>query len=96
MRPTFGHLAGRRGYIGCMRGDDEPVEDLIRPEDFLPQRPMPGDARRMGLDRNTEEGALVALASSLDPAKLSHRIVAWLLLVALVAPLLLSVWRQVL
>jgi hypothetical protein len=73
-------------------GDDEPVE-LIRPEDFLAPDGIPVDARLMGFDRNTEEGALIALAGSLDPAKLSHKIVAWVLLLAFAVPLLLGLVR---
>jgi len=74
----------------------EPDDDLelIRPEDFLVQQSLPADARRMGLDRNTEEGAMLAMAASLDPAKASHRLVAWVLIVAFVGPLLLGVTRQ--
>jgi hypothetical protein len=72
--------------------DEGPVE-LIAPEDFLGPCGIPGDARRMGLDRNTEEGALIALAGSLDPAKLSHKIVAWVLLVAFAVPLMLGLVR---
>ncbi|HEX6515171.1 MAG TPA: hypothetical protein VF049_06335 [Nocardioidaceae bacterium] len=64
--------------------------DLIRPEDLLPQRPLPADARRMGFDRNTEEGALIALAASLDPAKPSHRLFAWIMLLAIAAPFVLG------
>jgi hypothetical protein len=52
------------------------------------------DARALGLDRNTEEGALVAMAGSLDPARPFHRVVAWILLLAFAAPLLLGVSRQ--
>lgn len=72
--------------------DEEPVE-LIAPEDFLGPCGIPADARRMGLDRNTEEGALIALAGSLDPGKLSHKIVAWVLLLAFAIPLLLGLVR---
>ena len=72
--------------------DDEPME-LIAPEDFLGPNGIPLDARRMGFDRNTEEGALIALAGSLNPAKLSHRIVAWLLLAAFAVPLMLGLTR---
>lgn len=78
----------------CDRGWDDTCEEqpyeLIRPEDFLGPSGIPADARRMGLDRNTEEGALIALAGRLDPAKLSHRVVAWVLLVAFAAPLVLG------
>lgn len=73
--------------------DEEPVE-LIAPEDFLGPSGIPLDARRMGFDRNTEEGAMIALAGSLDPRKLSHRVVAWVLLVAFAVPLLLGVTRS--
>ena len=72
--------------------DAEPVE-LITPEDFLGTDGIPVDARLMGFDRNTEEGALIALAGSLDPAKLSHKVVAWVLLVAFAIPLALGMVR---
>ncbi|HSE08659.1 MAG TPA: hypothetical protein VLB29_08325 [Nocardioidaceae bacterium] len=72
--------------------DDEPVE-LIAPEDFLGSDGLPLDARQMGFDRNTEEGALLALAGSLNPGKLSHRIVAWVLLAGFAVPLLLGLTR---
>lgn len=72
--------------------DDEPVE-LITPEDFLGTDGIPVDARLMGFDRNTEEGALIALAGSLDPAKRSHKVVAWVLLVAFAIPLALGMVR---
>jgi hypothetical protein len=70
-------------------------DDLVRPEDFLAADPIPADARRLGLDRNTEEGALLALAGALDPGKLSHRLVAWVLIIAFVAPLLLAVLHEI-
>jgi hypothetical protein len=44
------------------------------------------DARRVGLDRNTEEGALIAFSGSLRPDKPMHRVVAWVLLVAFGLP----------
>jgi hypothetical protein len=78
------------------RGEDPSDEgevELIGPEDFLGPGGIPADARRMGLDRNTEEGALIALAGSLNPGKLSHRIVAWVLLIAFAVPLLLGLVR---
>ena len=78
---------------GPERWDDEPVE-LIAPEDFLGPDGVPLDARLMGFDRNTEEGAMIALAGSLDPRKLSHRVVAWVLLLAFAVPLLLGVTRS--
>lgn len=75
--------------------EDDPYDgyDLIRPEDFLPGRRLPADARRMGVDQFTgDTGALVALASSLDAAKRSHRLVAWLLLLVVTGPVLLTLW----
>jgi hypothetical protein len=67
--------------------------ELITPEDFLAPNGIPLDARRMGLDRNTQEGALLGLAGSLNPAKLSHRVVAWVLLLAFAFPVLLGITR---
>jgi hypothetical protein len=58
---------------------------------------MPDDARALGLDRNTEEGAWVQLASSLDGRNPLHRATAWLLLFVIVGfPLLLRLlsWLQ--
>lgn len=93
---------GSRSYSGAMREYDEGPDDLmpdpfdegpvelIRPEDFLGHNGIPRDAKRMGFDRNTEEGALIALAGSLNPGKRSHRIVAWILLVTFAVPLMLG------
>jgi hypothetical protein len=78
-----------------MRDFEEPEPEPIRPEDFLAPNPIPFDARRMGLDRNTEEGAMVALAGSLDPAKLSHKLIAWVLLLVVAAPVLLGVLTEI-
>lgn len=47
---------------------------------------IPADARRMGFDRNTEQGALLALTGSLDPSKPGHRVAAWLMLLSIVGP----------
>lgn len=52
---------------------------------------IPSDAQRMGFDRNTEEGALLAMAGSLSSAKPAHKLVAWMLVVAFALPLLLTV-----
>ncbi|HSS67244.1 MAG TPA: hypothetical protein VLK34_01750 [Nocardioidaceae bacterium] len=56
--------------------------------------PIPGDARRMGLDRNTEEGAIVAMVGSLNPAKPMHRFVAWVLLAVFCVPLLITLLNE--
>lgn len=83
------------GDLGPDPWDEAPVE-LIEPEDFLAPTGIPVDARRMGLDRNTQEGALIALAGSLNPGKLSHKIVAWVLLVVFAVPTLLGLLRPLL
>lgn len=53
------------------------------------------DARRLGLDRNTEEGALLAFSSSLRPDKPVHRAVAWVLLAAFCLPVAFAVLHLV-
>lgn len=54
---------------------------------------MPYDARQLGLDRNTEEGAWVQLASSLDGTKVGHRLTAWALLFVIIGfPVLLRIY----
>jgi hypothetical protein len=56
------------------------------------------DARRLGLDRNTEEGALLAFSSALRPNKPTHRVVAWVLLAAFGLPVLFALvhWSEAL
>jgi hypothetical protein len=46
------------------------------------------EARRLGLDRNTEEGALLAFSGALRPGNPVHRLVAWVLLAAFGLPAL--------
>jgi hypothetical protein len=58
------------------------------------RQPIPDDARRMGLDRNTEEGALISMAGSLNPAKPAHRLVAWILLAAFCIPILITLLNE--
>ena len=76
--------------------DDDFDGDLITPEDLLARNPMPADARRMGLDRNTQEGAMIALAGSLDPAKISHRIIAWVLILVFAGPIVFGLVMEIL
>jgi len=55
---------------------------------------MPEDLRRMGLTRNTEEGAWIEFTSMLDPSRPSHVAVAWLILLTLFGiPMLMTVSR---
>ena len=78
--------------------DDDPGNDsdleLVRPEDFLAANPFPLDAQRMGIDRWSDEAGMIAIAASLNPAKVSHKIVAWLMLLAVVVPLVLNLWFE--
>jgi hypothetical protein len=70
-------------------------EDDLRPVTRLhSMQGIPDDARTMGLDRNVTEGAWLAFAGSLRATKPSHRVVAWLMLAAIVLPLLLSLKSQ--
>jgi hypothetical protein len=53
---------------------------------------LPDDLRRMGLTRNTEEGAWIEFASMLDRSRPSHVAVAWLILLMLFGiPLVMTV-----
>ncbi len=77
-----------------MQEHDERPE-LITPEDFLPANPFPPDAQRLGFDRWTGDGGcMIALAANLDPTKVSHKIVAWLMLLAVTVPLLITFWLE--
>jgi hypothetical protein len=72
-------------------GDD--VEPVLH---FHHVEALPEDAVRMGLDRNTQEGAMIGMAGSLNARKLSHRLVAWTILLSLTVPLLLTLLRTLL
>ena len=76
-----------------MAWDDDDIGDedaFVRHLDALgvPHHFGSPDARRLGLDRNTEEGALLAFSSSLRPHNPVHRAVAWVLLAAFGLPAL--------
>ncbi len=73
---------------------DDPA-DLDPVAGFTQHTAMPADAQLMGLDRNTEEGALVAMSASLRPTRLSHRILAWLLLLSFAVPYLVSMLQEI-
>ena len=86
-----------------MQGTDDPghAEDpddsdleLIAPEDFLPRNPFPLDAQRMGIDRWSDDAGMIAIASSLDSRKRSHKIVAWVMLLAVTSWLLIQLWFE--
>jgi hypothetical protein len=67
-------------------------EEFVRHLDSLGvPHDIRGRGRRgVGLDRNTEEGALVAFAASLRPQKIWHRAIAWVLLIAFGFPVVLG------
>ena len=73
---------------------DEHGIELIEPEDFLPGSPFPPDAQRMGVDRWSDDAGMIAIASSLDSRKLSHKIVAWVMLVAVTSWLVAQLWFE--
>ncbi len=75
---------------------DDPTDgvELIRPDDFLPRNPFPQDAQRMGVDRWSEDAGMIAIASSLDSSKRSHKAVAWLMLIAVTAWVLMQLWFE--
>jgi len=78
-------------------GPDDPDEagfEPIEPEDFLPGNPFPTDAQRLGIDRWSDNAGMIAVASSLDPAKRWHKAVAWVMLVAVVVWTLATLWSQ--
>jgi hypothetical protein len=67
-------------------GDDE---DFVRHLQSLNVPDVP-PARRTGLDRNTEEGALLHFSGSLRRTNPRHQVVAWVLLVAFGLPVVMS------
>ena len=73
--------------------DDSGVE-LIEPEDLLPHNPFPPDAQRMGVDRWSDDAGMIAIAASLDPAKVSHKVFAWLMLLAVTFWVLAQLWFE--
>ena len=73
---------------------DERGVELIEPEDFLPGNPFPHDAQRMGIDRWSDDAGMIAIASSLDSRKLSHKIVAWVMLVAVTSWFVAQLWFE--
>lgn len=81
-----------------MQDQDDPDREeleLIRPEDFLARNPFPVDAQRMGIDRWSDDAGMIAIASSLDSRKLSHKIIAWVMLIALTSWLVLTLWFEI-
>ena len=80
------------GDHGAWSGPDGDLEPITA-EDFLGPDGIPPDARWLGLDRNTQEGALIAFAGSLDASKPLHKAVAWVLLLAFAVPTALGIAR---
>lgn len=64
--------------------EDDDLEPLWRPPG------LPEEHARLGLTRNTVEGAWLELAANLDPRRPFHLAVAWLALAIFVVPVLLT------
>lgn len=80
-----------RMYDGPRYGEDEFDDDELQPIRHLhSMQGIPVDAREMGLDRNVPEGAWLSFAGQLNASKPSHRLVAWVLLAAIVLTFLLT------
>ena len=80
-----------------MQEHDEPDDaglELIEPEDLLARNPFPPDAQRLGIDRWSDDAGIIAIAASLDSTKLSHKIIAWVMLLAVTSWLVLSLWLE--
>jgi hypothetical protein len=73
---------------------DSAGTELIEPEDLLPRNPFPVDAQRMGIDRWSDDAGMIAIASSLDSSKRSHKVVAWVMLLALTSWLVMQLWFE--
>ena len=67
--------------------DGDPGHSEV-PEIWQPPR-LPFVDQQLGLTRNTEEGALLEFAASLNSSKRSHVVIAWVLLVSFALPPLL-------
>jgi hypothetical protein len=68
---------------------DDTDDDFVRHLDSLGVPHPLGRGRtrsRYGLDRNTEEGALLAFSGALRRSNPTHRVVAWVLLFAVGLP----------
>jgi hypothetical protein len=78
--------------MSSLPGENDPVEPLPHLT-HLP--PLPSDATRMGLDRNTEEGAIIAMAGNLNPTKPSHRVIAWVMLAAITVPVVYTILVEI-
>ena len=73
-------------------GEDDNIESVAH----LPYlESLPSDAQRLGLDRNTEEGAMIGMAGSLNASKPSHRLIAWVLLAAFGLPLVYTLLVEI-
>ncbi len=70
--------------------EDDPGDDVQPTWSSHSTHALPRDAQLMGLDATTQEGALVAMAGSLNAGKLSHRLVAWLMIACFVLPVLIT------
>jgi hypothetical protein len=83
-----GHMTDRR-----LEPSGDPGHERA---DLVWQPPqMPVDQARLGLDRNTVEGAWVEFAAALDRSRVGHRVIAWVLLVVLLLSVVLALGQQI-
>jgi hypothetical protein len=76
--------------------DEDYGPDDDTPPYWFPGTRMPDEARRIGLTHHVPDGAILEFATRLDSTRLSHRIVAWVLLVVFGMPVVIYVIRLVL
>jgi hypothetical protein len=76
--------------------DEDYGPDDDSPPYWFPGTRMPDEARRIGLTHHVPDGAILEFATRLDSTRLSHRIVAWVLLVVFGMPVVIYVVRLVL
>ena len=67
----------------------DPGHHDVARDPWLPPE-LPEDARRMGLDRNTLEGAGLGFAVGLDRRRPSHLVLAWIGLAIFGLPVLIQ------
>jgi hypothetical protein len=76
--------------------DEDYGPDDDTPPYWFPGTRMPDEARRIGLTHHVPDGAILDFATRLDSTRLSHRIVAWILLVVFGMPVVIYMVRLVL
>jgi hypothetical protein len=76
--------------------DEDYGHDDDTPPYWFPGTRMPDEARRIGLTHHVPDGALLDFATKLDSRRMSHRVVAWVMLVVFGMPVVIYILRLVL